>query len=167
MQQYRCKCGKRTAWGSMSLAACQGCEECNTTFAQHPDRHKPLAPHAFKTKYKDDGTPFEWCDRCGATGKTLRKPLTLPGRKAMHAWITDECRTNHGDDGVTEEVVRRLREALGDILNGWKQGLGAKFNIVVTVEPPESEAVTEPLIGMTSDELTGDADDLHSKLDHE
>ncbi len=47
MQHYRCKCGKATGFGSMSLARCVGCDECGTTLNTHPDLHSTPAPHKF------------------------------------------------------------------------------------------------------------------------
>jgi hypothetical protein len=50
MQYFRCKCGRCTSWSSAGSGPdCRGCEECKTTFAQHPDYHRPLQPHIWRT----------------------------------------------------------------------------------------------------------------------
>ena len=64
--------------------------------------------------------------------------ITLQGRQALHAWISDDCRKMRGDDGAKEEALRRVREQLDSVLKGWKQGLGMKIHIGVTVEPKAS-----------------------------
>ena len=51
MQSYRCKCGKAEFFGSDSPKDCQGCDECGTTFAQHPDHHKERIPHDPKPQF--------------------------------------------------------------------------------------------------------------------
>lgn len=70
MQYYRCKCGERTAFGSMSPYPCQGCPECNTTLETHPDLHREPKPHDFsevQTVMTDEGpksvTYCRWCMR--------------------------------------------------------------------------------------------------------
>lgn len=64
---YRCKCGKITAWSSMGVQPCQGCEDCKTTLASHPDQHKPLEPHEEQIIYNQlTGKPdYIRCKRCG------------------------------------------------------------------------------------------------------
>jgi hypothetical protein len=52
MQYRRCKCGARERWDSgETVHPCQGCEKCQTTFAQHPDDHKPLEPHQWAPRF--------------------------------------------------------------------------------------------------------------------
>ena len=138
MQYYRCKCGKTEAWDSgLGNPACAGCNECGTTLVQHPGEHKPREPHTIIIKYKDDGTPFEWCERCYATIRTLHRPLMLPGLLSTHQRITDECRADSGDDGAIAEVILRLREHLESTLSGTKLGKGMKIHIGMTVERSE------------------------------
>ena len=56
MKYYRCKCGKSESWGSLPPRPCEGCEECNTTLASHPDYHRSPDDHTFvETKVKIDG----------------------------------------------------------------------------------------------------------------
>ena len=65
MQYYRCKCGKREAWSSMGVRDCQGCSECGTTLAQHPDYHKDTAPHEWVKRYNQNtGKPYMVCENC-------------------------------------------------------------------------------------------------------
>lgn len=157
MQTYRCKCGEALFHGSgMMPQPCQGCPKCNTTYAQSPDDHKTIEPHDYEIKYDSDGTPYEWCRRCYERGKKLHKPLMLPGMQALHAWITDTCRTNRGDDGAIDEVLRRLIEQLRLTMHGWKIGRGAKIHVGMTVERPEHQPLVEQPIGMTTEDLTGD-----------
>lgn len=66
MLYYRCKCGKRTAWSSMGVEDCNGCEECKTTLATGPDSHRPLADHKWELRYdQHTGQPKEYiCINC-------------------------------------------------------------------------------------------------------
>jgi len=65
MRTVRCKCGKRVGWTSDSFQDCQGCPECGTTYAGHPDNHKPLQPHEWKIMYNQNtGKPYKRCKKC-------------------------------------------------------------------------------------------------------
>jgi hypothetical protein len=65
MRMLRCKCGKREAWTSQGMQPCEGCEECNTTYASHPKYHDPLQPHIWITRYNQNtGKPYKLCSRC-------------------------------------------------------------------------------------------------------
>lgn len=65
MRQLRCKCGKREAWTTDNFQDCQGCPECGTTYAGHPDNHRPLQPHDWETKYNENtGKPYKRCKKC-------------------------------------------------------------------------------------------------------
>lgn len=65
MRHLRCKCGKITAWTSMGTQDCDGCEDCKTTLAGHPDNHKKLKPHVWKTMYNQStGKPYKRCSKC-------------------------------------------------------------------------------------------------------
>lgn len=61
----------------------------------------------------------------------------IEGIKAEHSIISDECRSNHGDDGALKEAIRRLEEVYNKTCNGWTIGKGAKIHIVMTVERPQ------------------------------
>jgi hypothetical protein len=63
--------------------------------------------------------------------------LTMPGMQAMHAIVSDECRKGRGDDGVIDEVVRRLSESMRATLKGWDLGRGVKIHVGMTVERPD------------------------------
>jgi len=65
MQHYRCKCGEATAFGSMPPTDCQGCDKCNTTYAQSPEGHSEPKAHEWITKYNQNtGEAYEVCDKC-------------------------------------------------------------------------------------------------------
>ena len=65
MQNWRCKCGESTAFGSMWPQDCEGCNQCNTTYAQHPDHHKIREPHEWKIRYNENtGKPYQMCNKC-------------------------------------------------------------------------------------------------------
>jgi len=69
MLHYRCRCGKRTAFGSMPPDRCRGCPECGTTLDLSPEHHQPIQPHNFRAEQveTDDGPrPLTRCSRCGA-----------------------------------------------------------------------------------------------------
>ena len=69
MQHYRCQCGKAEYFDSgMPPQDCQGCDECGTTYAQHPDLHKRRIPHDWKPQFnRDTGKPDRgYCRRCYA-----------------------------------------------------------------------------------------------------
>ncbi len=72
---YRCKCGKVTGWSTDGMHPCQGCNECNTTLATHPDEHKPLKPHEERIIYnRSTGKPdYIICKRCGATIRKIEE----------------------------------------------------------------------------------------------
>ena len=47
------------------MQPCEGCEKCQTTFAQHPDHHQPLIPHDWGVMYNQHtGKPYKRCKRC-------------------------------------------------------------------------------------------------------
>lgn len=65
MRTLRCKCGDKIAYTSTGTQDCEGCEKCNTTFAGHPDNHKPLQPHTWKEMYNQKtGKPYKRCSKC-------------------------------------------------------------------------------------------------------
>jgi len=66
MKTLRCKCGEKVLHTSMGSFDCEGCEKCQTTYAGHPDHHKPLQPHEWINKYNQNtGKPYKYCARCG------------------------------------------------------------------------------------------------------
>lgn len=49
----------------MGMADCQGCEICGTTFAAHPDNHKPLESHTWEVMYNQStGKSYKRCKKC-------------------------------------------------------------------------------------------------------
>lgn len=62
----RCKCGDKIMQTSMGGKDCQGCEDCKTTFAGHPDQHKELQPHKFDKKLfnQNTGKSYFTCSVC-------------------------------------------------------------------------------------------------------
>jgi len=52
-------------WTTDSPRDCQGCEKCATTFAGHPDNHKPLQPHEWIVDFNQStGKPYKRCGNC-------------------------------------------------------------------------------------------------------
>lgn len=67
MRYLKCKCGACERWDSgEAVAPCSGCKKCGTTFATHPDDHKPLQPHEWEPRYDPlTGKPERrMCARC-------------------------------------------------------------------------------------------------------
>lgn len=65
MITLRCKCGEIVVHTSMGTQDCMGCEICGTTFAGHPDNHKPLQPHEWEVMYNQStGKPYKRCKNC-------------------------------------------------------------------------------------------------------
>ena len=75
MNYYKCKCGKQEYWESgMLVHDCMGCEDCQTTYAQHPDYHKDLQAHEWKIIYNQKtGKPYNICAKCYSTDKESYK----------------------------------------------------------------------------------------------
>ena len=49
----------------MGVPACETCDVCGATFAQHPDYHPKPIPHELKTQYdQNTGKPYQICIRC-------------------------------------------------------------------------------------------------------
>ncbi len=63
---------------------------------------------------------------------------TVPGIKAVHAIISDACRTGRGEDGAIEEALRRIRQEYDACRPAWPVGKGARFHVVLTVERAET-----------------------------
>lgn len=68
MMNYRCRCGKSTAFGSMPCPRCHGCEECGTTLEFHSSLWQTPEPHEW-VPYPvetDAGTAYlTRCKKCG------------------------------------------------------------------------------------------------------
>ncbi len=57
----------------------------------------------------------------------------VPGVKAKHVFITDQCRANRGDRKAIEEALRRIKGEAVMLLQGYAPDQGAEFHIVLTV----------------------------------
>lgn len=62
------------------------------------------------------------------------KETKIPGVKAHHSIISDECRTGRTNDGAFIEAVKRMKEVYDRTCEGYKVGMGCKINIVMTIE---------------------------------
>ena len=73
MRNLRCQCGKRTAMTSMGMQDCEGCPECQTTFAGNPILHEPLQPHEWRPHYnsRTGEMDFQVCNKCGGESDLL------------------------------------------------------------------------------------------------
>ena len=58
---------------------------------------------------------------------------TLPGLKAKHKFVTDQCRERDLAD-IKRETVDELWSEFEILLGNWKKGEGTKFHFVLTVE---------------------------------
>lgn len=61
---------------------------------------------------------------------------TVPGIKAQHAVISDDCRLNRGNRGAVDEAIARVRVEYESLLEHWPIGKEAKFHLVLTVDYP-------------------------------
>lgn len=64
MQNYQCKCGKHTAFGSYGPADCVVCDSCGSTLAQHPDFHPEPVPHKISVEIYGDKRLRAYCSVC-------------------------------------------------------------------------------------------------------
>lgn len=78
MKYFRCKCGKHTAWSSMGVAECEGCDECKTTLAESPSGHDAIAEHDWEDRWAiDEKTGERWIEQvCRKCSTTRRRPAT-------------------------------------------------------------------------------------------
>lgn len=60
----------------------------------------------------------------------------IPGIKARHAIVTDQCRGNRGDEGAVDEALARLREEALSCFEGWRGKPGVQWHFVLTMEAP-------------------------------
>ncbi len=51
MRYFRCKCGEHTAWSSMGVPSCDGCDTCGTTLAESPNSHTEIQPHDWREEW--------------------------------------------------------------------------------------------------------------------
>lgn len=77
MQYRRCKCGKAERWDSgWAVRECEGCGECQTTYAQRAEDHKPLQPHDYEPYYMGGSgpNPAQICKRCHHIERPAKEP---------------------------------------------------------------------------------------------
>lgn len=63
----------------------------------------------------------------------------IPGLRALHRWITDDCRQGKGNEGAIQEVVEDVDRQLRQSLTGWPEGEGTRVHVVITIEREDSE----------------------------
>jgi hypothetical protein len=81
---------------------------------------------------------------------TAAGPQTkVAGVKAHHSFITDVCRTNRGDMGAFQEVVRRLRDQYDFLTRRWPIGSDVKLHFVLTLDRPISCSQGENLMSVS------------------
>lgn len=74
----------------------------------------------------------------------------IPGQVTA-AFITPECRLNHGNDGAWDEAVRRLRDEYDAILHGWRKApRQPTLNLILHMERPQQGGETTPNHGATT-----------------
>lgn len=61
----------------------------------------------------------------------------VPGLKAGHQIITDECREIRGDEGAREAAVEAINRRVQNLMGSWASGERAKIHIAVYVEYPK------------------------------
>ncbi|CAN5579290.1 hypothetical protein BH10PSE14_BH10PSE14_06960 [soil metagenome] len=69
MRYLKCECGECERWDTgETVHECQGCSKCGTTFATHPEGHKPLGEHDWVPRFDPaTGQPDKrMCQRCYA-----------------------------------------------------------------------------------------------------
>lgn len=90
MRDFRCKCGKATAYGSMDPGPCATCEDCGSDLASAPNLHREPAPH--------DPGPDGFCRRCGEPTPTPEQPASpAPPARRMQGCCYD-CGRKYGDE---------------------------------------------------------------------
>jgi hypothetical protein len=70
MMNYRCKCGKSTAVGSMNGPRCEGCDECGTTLEVHPSLWRSPEVHDFVAHKVETDHGSDVLSRCRYCHKT-------------------------------------------------------------------------------------------------
>lgn len=62
----------------------------------------------------------------------------IPGIKAQHAIITDNCRNIHGTDGAFVEAIERLKKNYDNCVEGWDEQKvkGVNYHLVLVIQRP-------------------------------
>jgi len=66
--------------------------------------------------------------------------MDIPGIKAGHSEITDNCRNTRGNIGAVEEALKVARVTLNELVYAWPTGRGARLHVIVSVEYDRLEA---------------------------
>lgn len=56
--------------------------------------------------------------------------------KALHRWITDECRRGKGDSAARKEVESEVSREISELMESWPQGEDAWVHVEVSIEYP-------------------------------
>ncbi len=62
------------------------------------------------------------------------KETKIPGTKAQHSIISDNCRGIHGDDGALDLALQNLTPIYMETCKNFGKQSGVKIHIVMTVE---------------------------------
>ena len=89
MLTFRCKCGARVVYTSMSVPDCQGCHECNTTFAGHPSNHKALISHDFQLAMESNDRRIR-CPCVRPLRRNGRGETLMPIKVCIKCWALIE-----------------------------------------------------------------------------
>lgn len=68
---------------------------------------------------------------------------TMPGVKAGHCRISDQCRSGRGDRGAFDEAVNRMRAIYDAMCESWPIGKDAKLHLVLVIERPSDSTGEE------------------------
>ena len=69
-------------WTTDGTHDCQGCKECKTTYAGHPDYHRPLQPHVWGKLYNQNtGKPYKVCEKCHTIDDESYKKSQIPKKQ--------------------------------------------------------------------------------------
>ena len=60
--------------------------------------------------------------------------MQVDGICALHAIVSDACRSHHGDEGAFDEATRQLKEQYNGILSKRRDEPGIKYHLLLTVE---------------------------------
>lgn len=149
MRNFRCKCGKTTAYGSMEPGPCATCEDCGSDLASAPNLHREPAPH--------DPGPDGFCRRCGEPSRTPEQPASPGEEGAPLGWLP--VRVDVGGGSSNGEQPWQIYTA-----NGWPilgthrsreraEWIAAALN--ARGAPPRGEPVAERIEGWARSQTRG------------
>jgi hypothetical protein len=93
----------------MAYAPCDGCPDCKTTFASHPDFHNELKPHAFRPVYDryTGAKTDEECRSCMASKNRIDAD-ELARVTAERAWLEAKAAEDADRTTAYRELIDRL-----------------------------------------------------------